>query len=50
MGVRAGRHGVVLNGAVYEEGGYVGSNLLLKSVERDRVEFVYKGLAPPKNL
>ncbi len=38
-----GRSGVILNGIVYQEGEYVDNNLLLKRVDNDRIEFVYKG-------
>lgn len=45
-----GRSAVILNGSVYEEGDYVEDDLLLKSVARDQVEFVYKGFTVVKAL
>ena len=43
-----GKSGVILNGTVYEEGEYIDDQLLIKSVGRDRVEFVYKGFTVVK--
>lgn len=45
-----GKSGVILNDTVYEEGEYVDSGLLIKVVQRDRVEFVYKGFTVVKTL
>jgi len=45
-----GKSGVILNDTVYEEGEYVDSDLLIKVVQRDRVEFVYKGFTVVKTL
>jgi Tfp pilus assembly protein PilO len=38
-----GRSGMILNGQVVQEGDYLDDDLLLKSVGREQVEFVYKG-------
>ncbi|MEZ5963380.1 MAG: type 4a pilus biogenesis protein PilO [Planctomycetota bacterium] len=38
-----GRSGLILNGAVYQEGDYVNDELLVKAVGREHIEFVYKG-------
>lgn len=39
----SGRRGVLLNGRVYEEGEYVQDDLLLKSVQQEEAEFVFRG-------
>lgn len=38
-----GRSGLLVNGTVYEEGEYLEDDLLLKGVESESAEFVYKG-------
>ena len=38
-----GRSGMILNGAVIQEGDFIDDDLLLKAVGREQVEFVYKG-------
>lgn len=43
-----GKSGIILNGTVYQEGEYVDNNLLVKSVGRDSIEFVYKGFTVVK--
>lgn len=45
-----GRSGIIVNGTVYEEGEYVDNNLLIKSVHREQVEFVYKGFTVVRTL
>jgi hypothetical protein len=43
-----GKSGLILNGVVYSEGDYVDSNLLVKSVGSEQVEFVFKGFTVVK--
>ena len=45
-----GRSGIIVNGTVFEEGEYVDNNLLVKSVGREQVEFVYKGFTVVRTL
>lgn len=45
-----GRSGLILNGAVFEEGDYIDGDLLVKEVLRDQIVFVYKGFTVVKTL
>ncbi|MCC6670547.1 MAG: type 4a pilus biogenesis protein PilO [Planctomycetes bacterium] len=45
-----GRSGLILNGEVLQEGEYVNDNLLIKSVGREQVEFVFKGFTIVKTF
>ena len=44
-----GKSGLLVNGQSYEEGDYLTTSLLLKSVGREHAEFIYKGYSVKKS-